>query len=183
MIDTDPIFAVLDPAAVSWQVMTAEMPVTLASGLTVVAFAVPGKVPLFLERGEVEVGMMGEMTIGLDISSGNRRLVYVPGCASINDGLRKRLAGADVLMFDGTTFTDDEMLRLGLSSKTAARMGHVAIDGAEGSLQGLADVAVGRRIYIHINNTNPILVDGSRERQAVESAGWEVAFDGMEIAV
>ena len=182
MIDTDPIFAVLDPAAVTRQVLVSDTPVALA-GLTVEAFAVPGKVPLFLERGEVEVGVMGEMTIGLDVSSGGRRLVYVPGCAAITDGLRKRLAGADVLMFDGTTFTDDEMVRLGLSPKTAARMGHVAIDGAEGSLQGLADIAVGRRIYIHINNTNPILVDGSPERQAVVRAGWEVAFDGMEIAV
>ncbi len=183
MIDTDPIFAVLDPAAVERQPMAADTPITVLSGLTVEGFAVPGKVPLFLERGEVAVGAEGEMTIGLDISSGGRRLVYVPGCATITDRLLRRVEGADILMFDGTTFTDDEMVRLGLSPKTAGRMGHVAIDGTAGSLQGLAGVAVGRRIYIHINNTNPILVDGSPERQIVENAGWEVAFDGMEIAV
>jgi pyrroloquinoline quinone biosynthesis protein B len=84
-------------------------------------------------------------------------------------------------MFDGTTFTDDEMPSLGLSQKTAARMGHLAMSGEGGSMAALAGVDVARRLFIHINNSNPALVDGSRERGAVESAGWELAHDGMRI--
>jgi pyrroloquinoline quinone biosynthesis protein B len=97
--------------------------------------------------------------------------------------LLERLSGADCLFFDATTFTDDEMPRLGLSPKTASRMGHLAISGTSGSLARLASATNGRKIYIHINNTNPVLVAGSPERQEVEKAGWEIAFDGMEIAL
>ncbi len=75
------------------------------------------------------------------------------------------------------------MVRLGLSHKTAARMGHIAISGPTGSLPALADAKVGRKIFTHINNTNPILVAGSPERAAVERAGWDVAYDGMEIVL
>ena len=84
------------------------------------------------------------------------------------------------MLFDGTLFTDDEMIRTGTGKKPGRRMGHVPIDGPEGSLQRLAGID-GRRIYIHINNTNPVLVAGSPERRKVEAAGWEIAEDGMEI--
>ncbi len=140
----------------------------------------PGKVPLFLESGEVEVGAETDMTVGLDISAGGRRLVHVPGCAFVTPALLERMRGADLLLFDGTTYTDDEMPRLGLSPKTAARMGHVAMDGPAGSLEALAAAEVGARVYVHVNNTNPALVEGSPERRAVEAAGWRVAHDGME---
>jgi pyrroloquinoline quinone biosynthesis protein B len=95
----------------------------------------------------------------------------------------ERTSDADLLVFDGTTFTDDEMVALGLSQKTAWRMGHMAIGGAQGSLAAFAGSSARRRIYTHINNTNPILVEGSPERRAVEAAGWEVAHDGMEISL
>jgi pyrroloquinoline quinone biosynthesis protein B len=101
----------------------------------------------------------------------------------MSEDILRRVAGADLLLFDGTTFTDDEMVRLGLSQKTAWRMGHMAISGEDGSLRAFARVRVGRKVYTHINNTNPILIEGSPERLAVEAAGWEVAFDGMEIAL
>ena len=93
------------------------------------------------------------------------------------------MSGAALLFFDGTTYSDDEMVRLGLSRKTAHRMGHVAMGGPDGSLTKFAAAELGRKIYVHINNTNPVLVEGSAERQAVEAAGWEVAFDGMEIVL
>jgi pyrroloquinoline quinone biosynthesis protein B len=85
-----------------------------------------------------------------------------------------------VVLFDGTLFTDDEMIRAGAGAKTGRRMGHIPIDGNDGSLAALAGLPA-RRIFMHINNTNPILVDGSPERVRVEAAGWQVAFDGMEI--
>ena len=92
----------------------------------------------------------------------------------------KRLARADVILFDGTLFTDDEMIKSGTGPKTGRRMGHMPIDGADGSLAAISALGK-RRIYIHINNTNPILVEGSPERRKVEAAGWDVATDGMEI--
>ena len=108
--------------------------------------------------------------------------------------LRTRLERADVVLFDGTLFADDEMIVSGTGTKTGRRMGHMPIDGADGSLAELAALDRGpdsrtgkrlgkRRIYIHINNTNPILIDGSPQRQRVEAAGWEVAADGMEISL
>jgi pyrroloquinoline quinone biosynthesis protein B len=106
----------------------------------------------------------------------------VPGAAAMTAGLERRLADADVTFFDGTLFTDDEMIESGTGTKTGRRMGHMPIDGADGSLAALADLK-GRRIYIHINNTNPILVAGSPQRRRVEAAGWEVAADGMVIVL
>jgi pyrroloquinoline quinone biosynthesis protein B len=94
----------------------------------------------------------------------------------------QRLARAQVVMFDGTLFTDDEMITSGTGIKTGQRMGHMPINGKDGSLAALADLG-NRRIYIHINNTNPILIDGSFERRQVEVAGWEVASDGLEIVL
>ena len=183
MIASDPAFGVLDPAVVERSPVRSGEPVDLGAGLSAEAFPVPGKVPLFLETGAVDIGTETEMTTGLDILAGGRRMVYVPGCAAVTDRLLERIDGADLLVFDGTTYTDDEMVRLGLSPKTAARMGHLAMSGPGGSMAALADVTVGRRIYSHINNTNPVLVDGSPERRAVEAAGWEIAFDGMEIVL
>ena len=144
----------------------------------------PGKVPLYLEGETVDVGAEGESTVGLEISDGAKSFFYVPGCADINERVvKKRLRGAQLLFFDGTTYTDDEMVDLGLSQKTAHRMGHVAMSGENGSLARFADSEIGRKIYIHINNTNPVLIEDSKERASVEKAGWDVAYDGMEVAL
>ncbi|MGA9727524.1 MAG: MBL fold metallo-hydrolase, partial [Methylocella sp.] len=149
----------------------------------VTPFAVPGKVPLYLEGENVAVGAESEATVGVEVSDGAKCFFYVPGCAEINEGLIKRLAGAALVFFDGTTFTDDEMVNLGFSKKTAWRMGHVAMSGEKGSLERLASCAIGRKIYVHINNTNPVLIEDSPQRAAVERAGWDVAYDGMEICL
>ena len=94
----------------------------------------------------------------------------------------QRLARADVVLFDGTLFADDEMISTGTGEKSGRRMGHMPIDGESGTLAALADLP-GRRILTHINNTNPILIEGSPERRKVEAAGFEVAEDGMEIVL
>jgi pyrroloquinoline quinone biosynthesis protein B len=104
----------------------------------------------------------------------------VPGCAAITPALEARLSRADVVLFDGTLFTDDEMLASGTGTKTGRRMGHMPIDGEGGSLAALAGLP-GRRVYVHINNTNPIQVAGSPERRTVAAAGWEIAEDGFKI--
>ena len=99
----------------------------------------------------------------------------------MTDALAARLQGADVVLFDGTLWRDDEMLRAGVGSKTGLRMGHMSISGPLGTLAAFKTIDVRRKILVHINNSNPILLDDSPERAAVEAAGWEVAYDGMEI--
>lgn len=150
-------------------------------GIDVLPIAVPGKVPLFLEDGQ-DPGVAGDgETLGLVISAGQGRAAFVPGCAAITQGLRGALSGCEAVLFDGTLWRDDEMILAGAGSKTGRRMGHVSVSGPNGVLSGLADVPIGRRILIHINNTNPVLLADSPERAAAAAAGWEVAEDGMEI--
>ncbi|KQT45291.1 pyrroloquinoline quinone biosynthesis protein PqqB [Aureimonas sp. Leaf454] len=181
VLQANPVFSVLDPAVVALRPIRAGEVAEPVEGLEIEIFAVPGKVPLYLEAGEVEIGAEGEMTVGVRLSAGGRTAFYIPGCASVPDHLRERVRGADVLLFDGTVFHDDEMSEAGVGVKTGRRMGHLPIAGDGGSLHAFDDLGIGQRIYIHINNTNPILVEGSVERQAVEAAGWRVASDGREI--
>jgi pyrroloquinoline quinone biosynthesis protein B len=152
----------------------------LPGGITAELFAVPGKVPLYLEDGAVDTAAETGANVGVELSAGDARLLFVPGAAAVTDALRARLKDADVILFDGTLFTDHEMMIYGAGAKTGRRMGHMPITGAGGSLTELAGLGK-RRIYIHINNTNPVLIEGSPERLRVEAAGWEVAFDGLEI--
>jgi pyrroloquinoline quinone biosynthesis protein B len=183
VLASNSIFRVLDPHYVRTTTLRHAVEVETGFGLRLLPFFAPGKVALHQEQDEVQIGAADEATLGFEVVAGELRLVYIPGCAKVNDDILARAEGADLLLFDGTTFTDDEMVRLGLSQKTAWRMGHMAISGQGGSLAAFAGVKIGRKIYTHINNSNPILVAGSPERAAVEAAGWEVAHDGMEIAL
>jgi pyrroloquinoline quinone biosynthesis protein B len=176
------IFRVLDPTLVERIPIRLEQPVEMG-GLQFAAFAVPGKVALHQESDEVEIGRETEETVGLCVSGAGTSFFYVPGCAAVTPALLERLRGARLVFFDGTTYDDDEMVRLGLSEKTARRMGHVAMNGRDGSLARFAGLPVARKIYTHINNTNPVLVEGSAERRAIEAAGWELAYDGMEVVL
>lgn len=151
--------------------------------ITVTPFAVPGKIPLYAETpGETpEIGRRTEDNIALQIQVGEATLFFVPCCAEITARLKRRVEGADVLLFDGTLWRDDELIEAGLADKTGRRMGHVSISGPKGVLQQFADVDIGRKILIHLNNSNPVLLEDSPERRAVDDAGWEVAFDGMSL--
>jgi pyrroloquinoline quinone biosynthesis protein B len=150
-------------------------------GLTLELFAVPGKVPLWLEEGKVSTDDVGEGTVCVAAEAGGRKLVYAPGCARVTEELDARIGEADVLFFDGTLFADDELIANGLGDKTGRRMGHLPVSGPGGTLAALARHKHVRRILIHINNSNPILIEGSPEEAKVKAAGWEVAFDGMEV--
>jgi pyrroloquinoline quinone biosynthesis protein B len=101
----------------------------------------------------------------------------------VTDALRDRVRGAALLLFDGTLWRDDEIVRAGVGQKTGRRMGHISISGPEGAVAAWEGVSVGRKLFIHLNNTNPVLVDGSAERDAVAAAGWELAEDGMELVI
>lgn len=183
----NPIFGALSPTYVERGPFPLGEPVDIDGHLgplhiTVTAFPVPGKVPLFLEsRHAGNLAGNVEDTIGLEISCGEARFHYIPGCARLTPELRDRLQGSSLLFFDGTLWSDNELVDLGVSAKTGARMGHMSISGPEGTLAAFADLAIGRKIFIHVNTTNPVLDDTSPERAAVMAAGWEVAEDGMRV--
>lgn len=177
VLDANPIFRALNPEFVSRQAMPMGVPFAVL-GMEITAYPVPGKVPLFNE-GAVAPGIAedGE-AVGLAIRAGGETLHYIPGCAMLTDALRARLRGAACVLFDGTLYTDDEMIRLGAGPKTAARMGHMAMLD---TVAAFAPLGVRRRIFTHINNTNPTLLDDSAERAHLAAEGWEVAWDGMEL--
>jgi pyrroloquinoline quinone biosynthesis protein B len=179
-IADNPMFAALAPEVVARHAAVPGERVALGYGIEAELFIVPGKVPLYLEGDDPDTASESAANVGVEIFDGASRLAYVPGVAAITPAVMQRLARADVIFFDGTVFTDDEMIATGTGSKTGRRMGHMPLDGPDGSLAALAGLRA-RRIFVHINNTNPILVDGSPERARVAAAGWEVAEDGLEV--
>jgi len=179
-VAANPMFNVLAPDVVIRQTIATGKSFTLPGGISAELFTVPGKVPLYLEDEKPDLAREDGANVGIELSAGGGRLLYVPGAAAATPALAERLKRADIVFFDGTLFTDDEMIVTGTGTKSGRRMGHMPIDGDGGSLTALADVQA-RRIYIHINNTNPILIDGSPQRRKVETAGWEIAEDGMRI--
>jgi pyrroloquinoline quinone biosynthesis protein B len=182
VIEDNSVFGVLPPEVVRRQTIAPGEPVMFPGDLKAELFAVPGKVALYLEGESPDTMSEAAGTVGVELSAGGARLVYVPGAAAVTPAMRERLARADVIFFDGTLYRDDEMIATQTGTKTGRRMGHMSINGPDGSLAALADIRA-RRIYIHINNTNPILVDGSPERARVTSRGWEVAEDGLEVVL
>jgi pyrroloquinoline quinone biosynthesis protein B len=181
-LNANPIFGALAAGVVTRKVVVRNEPFSLPGNLDAELFAVPGKVALYLEGEDPALAAQTGANVGVEIVCGNRRLVYVPGAAGLTAALRERIARADVVLFDATLFADDEMIATGTGDKTGRRMGHMPLDGTDGTLAALAGLA-GRRILTHINNTNPILIEGSVERRKVETAGFEVAEDGMEIVL
>lgn len=189
VLKANAIFNILDSSIVSWQPLTpdrstkVQAPDGCTSGLNVKAFPLPGKVALWLENPRrPNFGSTAEDTVGLELSSiDGKRFFYLPGCAAMPPHIADRLRGAELVFFDGTTYTDDEMIACRLGNKAASRMGHMSVSGAEGTIASFAPLSGARKIFVHINNSNPILVADSPERKAVEAAGWEVAIDGLEV--
>ncbi len=182
VIESNSVFGVLPPAVVARRTIEPGETHVLPGNLRAEFFAVPGKAPLYAEGEDPDTMSETAGNIGVEICAGGARLAYVPGAAAVTADMLARLARADAVLFDGTLFRDDEMIATKTGHKTGRRMGHMPIDGIGGSLEALAGLRA-RRIYIHINNTNPILVDGSPERARVTGRGWEVAEDGMEVAL
>jgi pyrroloquinoline quinone biosynthesis protein B len=180
-LTANPVFDVLNPTYVERREVALNSTIEPLPGLRATLFPVPGKAPLWLEGAAPVIGEAGESTVGVLIEAGGRRLAYVPGCARVSKELRRRVDGVDALLFDGTVLEDDDMIQAGVGTKTGWRMGHVPMNGPEGSVAGLADLAIDLRVFVHVNNTNPILVEGSAERRRVEEAGWTVAHDGLTL--
>jgi pyrroloquinoline quinone biosynthesis protein B len=189
VIAANPIFYVLAPDCVERVELPLDRRIELAgatgpSGVAVVAFAVPSKVPLYLETAGQDPGIAEEGdAVGLQIidSETGKSFFFIPGCAVMTNRLHRRLTGSELVFFDGTLWRDDEMIRLGVGNKTGRRMGHISMSGDDGAIAAFRDLGVKRPIFIHINNSNPVLLDDSPERHAAEAAGWEIAYDGMEV--
>jgi pyrroloquinoline quinone biosynthesis protein B len=181
-IADNPMFSALAPDVVTRRALIPGQRFSLVSGIEAELFLVPGKAPLYLEGDDPDTASESAANVGVQITAGAARLVYVPGAAAVTPAMRQRFEMADVVMFDGTVLTDDEMIRSGTGTKTGRRMGHMPLEGPESSLTALASLRA-RRILVHINNTNPILIDGSPERRRIESAGWEVAEDGLKVVL
>ena len=147
------------------------------SGLSLRAFAAPGKAALHLDQSSPEPAD----NIGLVIRDhrSGKRLAYIPAAGASSPEVLAALSSADALFFDGTFWSSDELIALGASTRRAEDMAHWPVGGPEGSLRFLSGLSAARRILIHINNTNPMLREDSPERALVQAAGVELAFDGM----
>jgi pyrroloquinoline quinone biosynthesis protein B len=156
------------------------------SGIEILPFAVPGKSAWYLEGKTHPGGGDGAGdTLGLRIrdKTSGKHFYFLAACADVTDDLRARLAGAPLVFFDGTVWRDDELLAAGLGNKTGQGMGHIAMSGNTGAIEALADLNVDRKIFLHINNSNPALLPTSPERKIAERAGWQIPADGMEITL
>ena len=177
------------PGHVTWRplVLGAEVELAGVDGtdedLRIEAVPVPGKLPIHLEgRGGAS---HPEDNVGLrirEVSTG-RRLAYFPAVGGLTPMVDKALADADAVFFDGTFWSADELPSQGLGAKRASDMAHLPVGGEDGSLRTLRGLRVPRRIYIHVNNTNPVLREDSVERRQAQDAGWEIAWDGMAVTL
>jgi pyrroloquinoline quinone biosynthesis protein B len=165
---------------VKWQPVLPGAEVPLGKGLSYKAFDVPTDKPMRFPGAATHGRVVGYRIT--DTSSG-RSMVYLPCVQQLTPVVLEELADCSGLLVDGTCWRDDEMPSLGLASKTSRGMGHVPIDGAGGSLELLSPLPIDRKIYIHINNTNPILLEDSPERRLLEAHGMEVAQDGLELEI
>ncbi len=156
------------------------------SGFEIEAFTVPGKGAWYLEGKAHPGGSDGAGdTLGLRIreTASGKYFYFIAACAHVTPELKARLAGAPLVFFDGTVWRDDEMIAAGLGAKTGQSMGHISMSGSEGAIEALKSLTIDRKIFLHINNSNPALLAGSKERKLAESAGWQIPADGTEIVL
>ena len=156
------------------------------SGLEILPFVVPGKRAWYLE-GQQHPGddtAEGD-TLGLRVTDkrSGQYFYHLAACARVTPDLAQRIKGAPLVFFDGTVWRDDELIAAGLGQKTGQAMGHIAMSGADGAVAALAPLNIARKLFLHINNSNPALLPDSPERRVAQQAGWEIASDGMEIAL
>jgi pyrroloquinoline quinone biosynthesis protein B len=181
LLQANGVFASLDPALVERVEIAPGEPFDSGPGLTATLLPMPGKVPLYQEQRNAAAAAAAT-TYAARLQANDRVCVVAPACADITAPVLDQLCDADLLFFDGTLFHDNEMIDAGLSWKTGRRMGHVSVSGPDGALARLGGLRA-RKVFFHINNSNPMLLDDSPERAAVEAAGFEVGYDGMVIEV
>jgi len=151
------------------------------NSLAISAFKVSGKKPRYAKMREKN----NDLVVGVQLTSTKtkKKLLYLPCLPAITDDVKKFVDGCDCLLVDGTFWSNQEMVSLGITKRNASDMGHVPIKGKNGSLAWLSTLDIPKKIYIHINNTNPILLKTSKERKMVDEAKIEIGYDGMEILI
>ncbi len=186
LTEDNSIFGVLArfPGQVAWNDLSLDKP-SPAGGARVEAVPLAASFPGFVESSRQAGLNKSEASIGLIVTpiTGGGTLAFLPGVGSVPDALLERLETCDYVLFDGTFWSDDEPARIPGITRTAREMGHLPISGEGGSLDRLAGLRKPRKIFIHINNTNPILDEESPERRVVRESGFEVAWDGMELTL
>lgn len=185
LVDNNIMFGMLREH-ITWHPITPEVAFQLAdSGIKCLPIRLPGNYPHYADAHVRPALRFDETLLGLQIESvnGGGRLVYMSAVPCIEDSWLERLKDCDVLLFDGTFWTDDELVRVRGGGRTATQMGHIPMSGPGGSLQRLAGVTRPRKVYIHINNTNPVLDEDSPEHRYVREAGWEIGQDGSEFVL
>jgi len=193
ILKANSIFNVLSEANVKRQPIAIDQPFEpllpdgAPSGIEILPFAVPGKVAWYLRDKSLPGGRGDEIgdTIGLRIrdKATDKHVFFVAACAHVSDDLKARLAGAALVLFDGTVWRDDEMIAAGLGQKRGQDMGHIAMSGTEGAIESLAGLGIDSKLFLHINNSNPALLADSEQRKVLERAGWQIPADGMEIVL
>jgi pyrroloquinoline quinone biosynthesis protein B len=149
------------------------------SGIDCTVFSLGSRYPAYVSRERTAGLNPEEALLGVMVDSlSGGRLAYMPAVPAVDDSLLQRLEDADMLLFDGTFWSDDELIRVQGSGSTAREMGHIPVSGAEGSLSKLAGLRRPRKVFVHVNNTNPMLDESGTEYREVRAAGWEVAEDG-----
>ncbi len=193
ILKANSIFNVLSEANVKRQPIAIDqafepqLPDGAPSGIEILPFAVTGKVAWYLRDKALPGGRGDEVgdTLGLRIRDRvtDKYFYFLAACAEVSDGLKSQLAGAPLVFFDGTVWRDEEMIASGLGTKTGQSMGHIAMSGNNGAIESLAGLGIDRKIFLHINNSNPALLSGSQERAIAERAGWQIPKDGTEIVL
>jgi pyrroloquinoline quinone biosynthesis protein B len=186
LIEDNSMFGVLARFAgqVEWRDLPLDRPFS-AGGARLEVLPLTAGFPGFVSASRLTELNPAEAAVGLLVSpeSGGGTLAFLPGAACVSDALLERLKGCDFVLFDGTFWSDDEPSHIPGITRSARQMGHLPISGEGGSLDRLSSLRRPRKIFIHINNTNPILDDESPERRVVSDSGWEVARDGMEMTL
>jgi pyrroloquinoline quinone biosynthesis protein B len=184
LTEDNALFGVLArfPGQVCWNDIPPGAPF-FVGGARLETLPLPASFPGFVGAERRTQLNTSEAAAGLWITgpSGRRTCAYLPGAGGVSEAMLERLLDCDVLLFDGTFWSDNEPAAIPGLGRTASQMGHLPISGPGGSLGRLASLRRPRRMFIHINNTNPILDEDSPEHRTVRDAGWEVAVDGMEI--
>ena len=192
ILATNSIFNVLSEKNVTRQPIAVDkafepaLPDGAPSGIEVLPFAVPGKGAWYLEGKTHPAGVSGVGdTLGLRIAdkSSGKHFYFLAACARVTDDLKSRLQGASAIFFDGTVWRDDELIAAGLGNKTGQGMGHIAMSGDRGAIESLAGLDIDRKMFLHINNSNPVWLSDSAERKTAERAGWQIPADGTEISL
>ncbi len=177
------------PKQVEWSTVVPGTPFDISSaggqpsGLLGTTVPLGTRYPAYVTPARAQQMQPDEAVTGLIVECTGRRLAYLPAVGHIDDNLMKTLEGVDVLLFDGTFWSNDELIRVDSSGATARQMGHIPVGGPEGSLRQLAQFPNVKKLFIHINNTNPMLNESGPEYRAVRDAGWEIAEDGWQFTL